>query len=281
MPSIYSTENKCENKKVNATVRTTIKISQRSYCSPSLNCPSAPSEWTRRKLRVNFLIIVFIVLQEADIAIAPMTITSERERVIDFSKPFMSLGISIMAKKQHQKAGMFSFLNPLSKEIWVSDVLCCFSFLPLSLHLYRVAHKKSLMTKSCILSVGEFLSCRPRHSFHALSDCWRPFATNIVHRGHAPKKCFVSSRSLSWTTGIWGLRLAFISYCLFSLYSLSATSWLNPTLAGILRNFNRTLVAIAYIVIVFRCASSSVISASALYCTSWAGSRQVNGNQYK
>lgn len=59
--------------------------------------------------------------QEADLAIAPMTITSERERVIDFSKPFMSLGISIMVKKQQQKAGMFSFLNPLSKEIWVSD----------------------------------------------------------------------------------------------------------------------------------------------------------------
>lgn len=51
-----------------------------------------------------------------------MTITSERERVIDFSKPFMSLGISIMIKKPvKQKPGVFSFLNPLSKEIWVSD----------------------------------------------------------------------------------------------------------------------------------------------------------------
>lgn len=50
-----------------------------------------------------------------------MTITSERERVIDFSKPFMSLGISIMIKKPvKQKPGVFSFLNPLSKEIWVS-----------------------------------------------------------------------------------------------------------------------------------------------------------------
>lgn len=49
-----------------------------------------------------------------------MTITSERERVIDFSKPFMSLGISIMIKKPvKQKPGVFSFLNPLSKEIWV------------------------------------------------------------------------------------------------------------------------------------------------------------------
>lgn len=62
-------------------------------------------------------------MQEADIAIAPMTITSERERVIDFSKPFMSLGISIMIKKPvKQKPGVFSFLNPLSKEIWVSKL---------------------------------------------------------------------------------------------------------------------------------------------------------------
>ena len=41
--------------------------------------------------------------QEADIAIAPLTITSKRERVIDFTKPFMSLGISIMIKKPQKK----------------------------------------------------------------------------------------------------------------------------------------------------------------------------------
>lgn len=61
-----------------------------------------------------------VLIQEADLAIAPITITSERERVIDFSKPFMSLGISIMIKKpMKQKPGVFSFLNPLSQEIWV------------------------------------------------------------------------------------------------------------------------------------------------------------------
>lgn len=36
-------------------------------------------------------------------AIAPLTITSARERVIDFTKPFMSLGISIMIKKPVKK----------------------------------------------------------------------------------------------------------------------------------------------------------------------------------
>jgi hypothetical protein len=76
-------------------------------------------------------------LQEADIAIASMTITSERERVIDFSKPFMSLGISIMIKKPvKQKPGVFSFLNPLSKEIWVCVI---FSYVGVSIVLFIVS----------------------------------------------------------------------------------------------------------------------------------------------
>ena len=37
-----------------------------------------------------------LLLQVADVAVAPLTISSMRERVIDFSKPFMDLGISIM-----------------------------------------------------------------------------------------------------------------------------------------------------------------------------------------
>jgi len=39
-----------------------------------------------------------VSIQEADLAIAPLTITADREEVIDFSKPFLSLGISIMIK---------------------------------------------------------------------------------------------------------------------------------------------------------------------------------------
>ncbi|GLV33707.1 Glutamate receptor IB [Carabus blaptoides fortunei] len=78
-----------------------------------------------------------LVRQEADIAIASMTITSERERVIDFSKPFMSLGISIMIKKPvKQKPGVFSFLNPLSKEIWVCVI---FSYIGVSIVLFTVS----------------------------------------------------------------------------------------------------------------------------------------------
>lgn len=38
-------------------------------------------------------------LQEADMVVAPLTITAEREQVVDFTKPYMSIGISIVIKK--------------------------------------------------------------------------------------------------------------------------------------------------------------------------------------
>ena len=40
-----------------------------------------------------------LVRHEADMAIAPLTITSQRESVVDFSKPWMNLGISILISK--------------------------------------------------------------------------------------------------------------------------------------------------------------------------------------
>ena len=75
-------------------------------------------------------------MQKADIAIAPLTITSVRERVIDFSKPFMQLGISIMIKKpEKQKPGVFSFMDPLHYYIWLCIVL---SYLGVSLVMFVV-----------------------------------------------------------------------------------------------------------------------------------------------
>jgi len=52
------------------------------------------------------------------VAIAPLTISSSRERVVDFSKPFMQLGISIMIKKpEKQKPGVFSFMDTAHYDI--------------------------------------------------------------------------------------------------------------------------------------------------------------------
>ena len=77
--------------------------------------------------------------QEADVAVAPLTISSKRERIVDFSKPFMQLGISIMIKKpEKQKPGVFSFMDPLDRYIWLCIVLSyVFSFMdPLDRYIW-------------------------------------------------------------------------------------------------------------------------------------------------
>ncbi|KAH9404219.1 Glutamate receptor 2, partial [Tyrophagus putrescentiae] len=78
-----------------------------------------------------------LIRHEADIAIAPLTITSVREEAIDFTKPFMSLGISIMIKKPQKKnPGIFSFMDPLSSEIWMCIIL---SYVGVSVVLFIVS----------------------------------------------------------------------------------------------------------------------------------------------
>jgi ABC-type amino acid transport substrate-binding protein len=58
------------------------------------NKPSNDQPWTG--------MIGELVRHEVDLAIAPLTITSERESVVDFSKPWMNLGISILINKSER-----------------------------------------------------------------------------------------------------------------------------------------------------------------------------------
>ncbi|KAK5640359.1 hypothetical protein RI129_011170 [Pyrocoelia pectoralis] len=58
--------------------------------------------------------------KRADLAVASMTINYARESVIDFTKPFMNLGIGILFKMPtSQPTRLFSFMNPLAIEIWL------------------------------------------------------------------------------------------------------------------------------------------------------------------
>ncbi|KAI8431004.1 hypothetical protein MSG28_001094 [Choristoneura fumiferana] len=66
--------------------------------------------------------------KEADLAIAPLTVTVERETVVDFSKPFLSFDIKPSLKHAAKEAGaIFSFLDPLSTEVWLCLVFSIFA----------------------------------------------------------------------------------------------------------------------------------------------------------
>ncbi|KIH51592.1 hypothetical protein ANCDUO_18320 [Ancylostoma duodenale] len=74
---------------------------------------------------------------EADLAVASLTISYSRSEVIDFTVPYMHLGISILFKKpQTAEADWFMFLWPLSWEVW----LCSFaSYMVTSIALWLIA----------------------------------------------------------------------------------------------------------------------------------------------
>ncbi|XP_008198458.1 glutamate receptor ionotropic, kainate 3 isoform X2 [Tribolium castaneum] len=75
--------------------------------------------------------------RKADLAICDLTITHQRREVVDFSMPFMRLGISILYKKAEEKdVNIFAFLEPFSPEIWIYTATL---YLVVSVILYLVA----------------------------------------------------------------------------------------------------------------------------------------------
>ncbi|KAM6434858.1 putative glutamate receptor isoform 1-T3 [Liasis olivaceus] len=69
-----------------------------------------------------------VVRKEADLAVAPLTITSVREDAVDFTQPFLHTGIGILLEKEAalEEASLFHFLTPFSKETWAGILLAYF-----------------------------------------------------------------------------------------------------------------------------------------------------------
>jgi len=55
----------------------------------------------------------------ADLALGDLTVTEERAKVIEFSIPFMSGGITILAKRQVYQELYYSFLDPFTTGTWI------------------------------------------------------------------------------------------------------------------------------------------------------------------
>jgi hypothetical protein len=61
-----------------------------------------------------------ILKGQADLAIADLTITYDRKKVVDFTTSFMNLGISILyVKPTPKEKNLFSFLAPLTPDVWI------------------------------------------------------------------------------------------------------------------------------------------------------------------
>ncbi|KAI4815386.1 hypothetical protein KUCAC02_005533, partial [Chaenocephalus aceratus] len=160
-----------------------------------------------------------LVYGKAAIAVAPLTITLVREEVIDFSKPFMSLGISIMIKKpQKSKPGVFSFLDPLAYEIWMCIV---FAYIGVSVVLFLVSrfspyewHAEEPEEGTTELGPTD----QPPNEFGIFNSLWFSLGA-FMQQG-----CDISPRSLSGRIvgGVWW----FFTLIIISSYTANLAAFL-------------------------------------------------------
>uniref|UniRef100_A0A4W5MAJ3 Glutamate receptor n=1 Tax=Hucho hucho TaxID=62062 RepID=A0A4W5MAJ3_9TELE len=103
-----------------------------------------------------------LISRKADLAVAGLTITSEREKVIDFSKPFMTLGISIMyTAHMTRRPGYWSFLDPFSPGVWLFMLLAylivsCVLFLVARLTPYEWCSTEPCLRGRCKLVLNQY-----------------------------------------------------------------------------------------------------------------------------
>lgn len=53
-----------------------------------------------------------------------LTITAQREKAVDFSKPFMDFTMALILRKpEEEEPNMFRFLDPFSPNVWLCTVM--------------------------------------------------------------------------------------------------------------------------------------------------------------
>lgn len=82
----------------------------------------------------------------ATMSVAPLSINSEREAAVDFTKPFMTRYISVLMKVPRSETSYFEFLNPLHPTVWFCTLG---AFVFVSIVLYILERIGAIDRKEC------------------------------------------------------------------------------------------------------------------------------------
>lgn len=145
-----------------------------------------------------------VIRGEADLAVAPLTLTAVREQYVDMTTPFMQTGIGFILRKDlAAEESTFSLLAPFSTDMWVG-ILIAF-----------------LLTGLCIFLVGRISPTEwaepdtQEHSFTLLHSFW--YITGaLTLQGAGPHPKAPSGRLIS---AIWWLFAVLLLACYFGNFS--------------------------------------------------------------
>ncbi|XP_056131044.1 probable glutamate receptor [Lampris incognitus] len=146
---------------------------------------------------------------EADLAIAPLTLTAAREKAVGMTKPFMQTGISILLRRDiSEEAAFFDFLTPFSAYTWMGILIAY------------------LGTAVCIFIVARLSPCEwsqpqnEENSFGLLHSFWYT-AGALTLQGAGPHPKALSGRVICCT---WWLFSLVLLACYVSNLSSSKSS---------------------------------------------------------
>ncbi|XP_033635922.1 glutamate receptor ionotropic, kainate 2-like [Asterias rubens] len=155
-----------------------------------------------------------LMTRKADLAVAPLTITYSREQVVDFSKPYMHLGITILYRApEPQNPGVFSFLNPLSFDVWLYVVIAFFLVSITLFLLARFSPYEWYNSHPCNPAFDEVAN-----QFNLTNCLWFAFG-GLMQQGSEVNPRAFSTRVLS---GFWW----FFSLILVSSYTANLAAFL-------------------------------------------------------
>ncbi|XP_028848357.1 probable glutamate receptor [Denticeps clupeoides] len=149
-----------------------------------------------------------VIRGEADLAVAPLTLTANREKVVDMSKPFMQTGLSFILRKDavSDEPGFLSLLSPFSSEMWVGVLV---SYLLTTVCMYLVAR----------ISPCEWEGPQAGENHFNLQHSFWYAAGALTLQGAGPHPKALSGRVVS---AIWWL----FSLALLACYFARLNAWL-------------------------------------------------------
>ncbi|KAK9754331.1 Ligand-gated ion channel [Popillia japonica] len=158
-----------------------------------------------------------VMYKEADLAIGDLTITSEREQVVDFTLPFMTLGITILYKKAKPvPPSLFMFTSPFSPQVWLLLVVA-WIFVSLSLFVMGRLSPSEWQNPYPCIEEPEYLV----NQFTFKNSFWFTVGS-LMQQGTELAPIGISTRMLA---GVWW----FFTLIMVSSYTANLAAFLTVT----------------------------------------------------
>lgn len=136
-----------------------------------------------------------ILDRKADFAICDLTITFDRKKAVDFTMPFMTLGISILfSHPEDKEPNLFSFLSPLSTDVWMYMAT---AYLAVSLMLFfqaRMAPGEWNNPHPCNMEADEL-----ENNFNLMNSMWLTMGS-LMQQG---SDILPQAPSIRMVAGMW------------------------------------------------------------------------------